>query len=78
MMKKITLSIVCLAMSCYVFGSCYSTWNAAFTDASTQYQSDIARCRSALSTIRCNDEANIAYDHAVNTAGEAFYHCGIQ
>ena len=78
MMKKIALSMVGLAMSFYVFGSCYSTWNSAFSAATTSYNSSLSRCQSALSTVRCINEANIAYDSAVNTAGEAYYNCNIE
>lgn len=77
-MKKVGLSILCLAMSGYLFGSCYSTWSTAFDKATYEYQLNVNSCKSALSVERCLREANLAYNHAVNTAGDAFYNCGIQ
>jgi hypothetical protein len=77
-MKKLILMMACLSMSFYSFGSCISAFNSAYDTALDEYGANLKRCDSALSKVRCRNEANLAFNHAVNTAGDAFYNCGIQ
>lgn len=74
-MKKTVVLIFCLCACSYVFGDCYSNWTSSYNKATSDYINNLKSCEKALSTVRCNREADLAYNHSVNIAGDAYYDC---
>lgn len=61
-----------------VVDECYTNWLSDFEGATHTYQSDTQACAGVwMGNDMCQEEVEIIYTQAINTAGETF-HCCVQ
>jgi len=76
--KKILIPVLCLAAwCCFSFAaSCYSDWLHSYESATATYTANQNECDGVLfGNDLCHYENELAYDNAIDNAGEIFHCC---
>lgn len=76
--KKILIPIIVITALCYYSFtvSCYSEWLNSYESATATYTANQNECDGVLfGNDLCHHENEIAYDDAINDAGENFHCC---